>query len=73
MPRALTVEQILSRGVRTDDGCLCWPGTTNGKGYGRIMIHGKLWLIHRYIWTKLRGPIPDSMTIDHECHNSASI
>lgn len=36
------------------------------------MVKGKLWVVHRYVWTERVGPIPDGMTLDHACHNEAA-
>lgn len=70
--KPLTVEEVLALGVRTDEGCLLWPRTTNGLGYGRLRAKGKMWVVHRYVWTELRGPIPEGLTLDHLCHNRAA-
>lgn len=68
----LTITDIMSLGQRTSEGCLLWPRGTNGLGYGRVRIHGRLWVVHRFVWTELRGEIPEGITLDHECHNRAA-
>jgi hypothetical protein len=68
----LSINDILALGQRSEEGCLLWPRTTNGLGYGRVKVQGKTWVVHRYVWTKLRGEIPDGMTLDHLCHNEAA-
>jgi len=36
-------------------------------GYGHLTDKGVRVLAHRYMWTVMRGPIPEGMTIDHLC------
>lgn len=47
----------------------CWPwqrGIDATSGYG-ILRHRKG--AHRYVYTRLKGPIPDGLDLDHLCHN----
>jgi hypothetical protein len=67
-----TLDEVLANGERTPEGCLLWKGYMNGLGYGRVKVEGRVWVVHRYVWTKMRGPIPDGMTLDHTCHNEAA-
>jgi hypothetical protein len=60
----------LTRLVRTkvvvcDCGCWIWTGALNQKKYPRFELRGKAWLVHRYAYERLIGPIPDEMTLDH--------
>lgn len=57
-------DRILSKSTRVG-GCLVWTGYVMKNGYGTISWRGRLWLVHRAIWTDSRGPIPDGLTIDH--------
>lgn len=52
-------------------GCRPWP-TLNERGYGVVTIAGKLLRAHRFVWELAVGPIPDGLTLDHECHNRAA-
>jgi hypothetical protein len=51
---------------------LCWThlGGTVTKGYGQASDRGQS-PIHRYVWERLVGPIPDGMVLDHMCRNRA--
>jgi len=60
------VGRILAKAVRDGD-CLIWQGQTMKNGYGQISWHNRSWLVHRAIWTALKGEIPAEMTIDHLC------
>lgn len=57
--------------VVTPDGCWEWHGYVMPNGYGQVRREGKAWLVHRYVFTKLVGPIPDGLDIDHKCRNRA--
>lgn len=36
-------------------------------GYGKTSSCGKQIFVHRYVWERDVGPIPDGMEIDHQC------
>ena len=36
-----------------------------GKGSIRISRNNEIWMMHRWIWTEIYGPIPDGWEIDH--------
>lgn len=63
-------ERLLSRLV-IDPGadCLRWIGSTNGKGYGVIIIGGRGMMTHRIMYEMFAGPIPDGLQLDHLCRN----
>lgn len=42
-------------------------------GYGRKRIKGKLWLHHRWVWTKEKGPIGRGLILRHRCDNPSCI
>jgi hypothetical protein len=60
------VTRALSRTVRMGD-CLIWQGCVQRSGYGQVTWNQRRWLLHRAMWTALRGPIPADLTIDHLC------
>jgi|GEM_PF-6386516 len=45
----------------------CWMFQGMGHPYGRVQYKGKLWGAHRYMWTMMRGPIPEGMHVHHLC------
>lgn len=47
-------------------GCLIWPGTVSGNGYGRIRIKKKQISTHRYAWELANGPIPNGLQVCHK-------
>jgi len=54
-----------------NSGCWLWFGATNKKGYGHIRANGVWWLIHRFMYTYHKGPIPKGEVIRHTCDNSS--
>ena len=63
-------ENLLSRMEPQPNGCIWFTGAQDTDGYGVITIGRKLHKAHRTAYEHFVGPIPEGMTIDHECHNA---
>lgn len=62
-------DERLDAHVVKGDGCWEWTGTVSSwTGYGTIGNVG----VHRLMFERHVGPIPDGATIDHMCHNEAA-
>jgi hypothetical protein len=64
--------------LKNPDGCWQWTGPLNSAGYGKISVHGKYAVAHRFAYKLLVGPIPDHpipdrLTLDHLCRNRACV
>ena len=46
--------------------CWIWTGAKVW-GYGVVGFNGKQWKAHRYAYTRVVGPIPEGMELDHLC------
>ena len=55
------------------DGCILWTGRKQVKGYGETQFGGKMWLTHRYAWTRANGAIPEGMQVLHKCDTPACV
>ena len=53
--------------------CLIFAGCKDGCGYGRINRDGGLVRIHREVWKRDNGEIPEGMEICHKCDTPACI
>lgn len=51
-----------------ESGCWEWVGATSD-GYGHFQWQGRNVRAHRYLWERVRGPIPTGLVIDHLCRN----
>lgn len=49
--------------------CLEWTGDRWSTGYGRFSVNGKQVGVHRWLYERWVGPIPDGLVIDHLCRN----
>lgn len=59
-----SIEAIIGGKVKIDSaGCWLYQGFKVG-GYG---AHNTVGYIHRFVWTTLKGPIPDGMFVHHRC------
>lgn len=55
--------------------CLVWRGGKNQNGYGVTQPEGrrgKQVYVHRWLWEKTHGPIPEGFTVEHACHTQSS-
>lgn len=59
--------------VEKTSACWEWIGTRQRNGYGSFTSDGKKHRAHRLSYELLRGPIPDSLHIDHLCRNRACV
>lgn len=48
-------------------GCRRWTASTNGWGYGRFRVGGRVVYAHRFAWELANGPIPDGLLALHRC------
>lgn len=54
--------------------CWEWSGSIDpAYGYGRLSFGGRQWRAHRWVYEKLRGPIPAGLTLDHLCRNRTCV
>jgi hypothetical protein len=67
------LERILARCVRREDGCLVWTGYTSPTGYGQVGVKGKVWNVHRLVFTIRHGDIPERMCVCHSCDVPACV
>ena len=49
--------------------CKIWQKAKNKDGYGQKRVGGKVWYVHRWIWTLAHGEIPEGMCVCHKCDN----
>lgn len=48
------------------NACWLWTGST-ARGYGKVTIKGRNYLVHRLVYEVLVGPIPEGYEVDHLC------
>lgn len=53
--------------------CRIFRGCKRANVYGTVSFHGKKMLVHRYVWERDVGPIPQGMVMDHRCMVPACI
>lgn len=58
--------------IDEETGCWVWQRSTDRSGYGQTSPrrHGHT-IVHRAVWERFVGPIPDGLTLDHLCRNKA--
>lgn len=59
------LDRFYARIAMGPNGCHIWTSTRATNGYGQFHVDGKRWSVHRWIYTRLVGPIPDGLVIDH--------
>lgn len=68
MGKRISLEERLQKYVQVVDGCWRWTGHVTKTGYARTTYNGESRAAHRVFYEYLRGPIPEGMTLDHQCH-----
>lgn len=75
--RALSPEQRLWLAVEKTDSCWLWKGLRSKRGtlrgYGRLLVHGKMILAHRLSYEFAYGPIPPDAYVCHHCDTPACV
>ena len=62
-----TPEEAIKAQAKKVSNCLLWTGYVNDDGYGVFSARKKRTSVHRFVWEKKRGTIPEGMEIDHIC------
>lgn len=57
------------KAVDSTKECWRWTGFINKDGYGQITIDKETYKAHRVSYTWMKGTIPETLTLDHVCHN----
>jgi hypothetical protein len=53
--------------VFPENGCMLWT-SSKITGYGKFALgHSKMVTAHRWLYERIRGPIPDGLQLDHLC------
>ena len=56
--------------IEKSDGCWCWPGALDYKGYGQFSHGGgRTYKAHRFSYQTWVGAIPDGLLVCHKCDN----
>ena len=59
---------------RGSDECWEWLGGKSPRGYGKFGVgEGKTTNAHRVSWEYYFGPVPDGMSVLHECNNPSCV
>lgn len=66
-------ERLTEKIVEKEDGCWEWSGKVMTNGYARIYVNGRDQLVHRVMYERVVGPIPDGLVIDHLCRNKRCV
>lgn len=66
------LDRFFRRVTQTEDGCWQWTGALT-KGYGRFQAPDRQVVAHRWLYEQMVGPIPEGLTLDHLCNNTACV
>ncbi len=66
--------RTIADSIDASGDCWQWVGYIDRfTGYGSKRVDGKMWIVHRLVWTLLVGPIPTGLEVDHLCKNRACV
>ena len=54
------------------DGCWEWTAS-KPRGYGQLMVDGRMRRAHRVVYETFVGPIPEGLVLDHLCCNPSCV
>lgn len=63
------LEDNIKDKIIKDNDCWIWTGCQD-HGYGKLRRKGKTYRVHRYVYSKLVGEIPEGLEIDHLCRTT---
>lgn len=66
-------KRLNERIAELPNGCWEWTGKRQPNGYARISVNGRQQLVHRVMYERIVGPIPEGLVIDHLCRNRACV
>jgi hypothetical protein len=61
-------ERLLNKIIKHENGCWEWRGHAEN-GYGRIVLAGHRFVVHRAAYELWVEPIPDGLQVQHLCNN----
>src|SRR5215475_2679031 len=74
MPRKInSLDNIVSKGVRQDNGCLLYIHSQQKNGYALVSYDNKMMPVHRVVFLLSGKTIPPGFDIHHTCHNKLCI
>lgn len=62
-------KNVQGKVLEAASGCWEWQGSAGSHGYGDLRCEGQHWLVHRFVYTCLKGEIPQGLVIWHSCDN----
>lgn len=66
-------ENLMSRLIVMDSGCVEFTGYTDENGYGIVSRGGGGTGAHRAMWELMIGPVPPAHEVHHKCENTACV
>lgn len=63
------VARVKAKCVVTDSNCWVYQGNRNALDYGQATFRNERWMVHRFMYSVLVGPIPDGKQACHSCDN----
>ena len=74
MPRRKnSLQNILSKGVRQDNGCLFYTYNKKKNGYSLVSYGDEMMPVHRVVFMLSGKTIPVGFDVHHKCHNKSCI
>lgn len=71
--RDITPQQRMDRLTDKTGSCWIWRGSLRDTGYGQFRFRGSMTQAHRAAYVIAFGDIPDSIEVDHSCHNRSCV
>ena len=67
--RSPVIDRITLRSIKKDNGCIEYPFSLDGSGYGHVCENGIQKRASRFIWSYYNGDVPNNLLVCHKCDN----
>lgn len=73
-PRSIDpFDWVMANSVVMTNGCRLWTGSFTSRRYASIRVNGTRPLMHRFVFERIHGRIPEGLCVCHRCDNTRCV
>jgi transposase len=66
---SIVILDLVKDSFASDGPCIEWNYSVGANGYGRVTVHQRKHLAHRFVYQSMVEEIPDGLQVLHKCDN----